>query len=52
MADTLGRAAELTGLAEDALRTDEVANIRGGAALLAATQKRLGLPAGSGHRRR
>ncbi|MBW8732437.1 MAG: N-acetylmuramoyl-L-alanine amidase, partial [Terrabacter sp.] len=35
VADTLGRAAELTGLAEDALRTDEVANIRGGAALLA-----------------
>ena len=46
VADTLGRAAELTGLAEDALRTDEVANIRGGAALLAATQKRLGLPMG------
>src|SRR6476620_12357411 len=46
VADTLGRAAELTGLAEDALRTDEVANIRGGAALLVATQKRLGLPTG------
>ena len=39
-----GRA--LTGLSEDALRTDEGANIRGGAALLAATQKRLGLPTG------
>ena len=45
-ADTLGRAATLTGLSEDALRTDELANIRGGAALLAATQKRLGLPTG------
>lgn len=47
-ADTLGRAATLTGLSEDALRTDELANIRGGAALLAATQKRLGLPTGEG----
>lgn len=47
-ADTLGRAAALTGLSKDALRTDEVANIRGGAALLAATQKRLGLPTGQG----
>ncbi|GGN07126.1 amidase [Terrabacter tumescens] len=46
VADTLGRAATLTGLSEDALRTDELANIRGGAALLAATQKRLGLPTG------
>lgn len=45
-ADTLGRASTLTGLSEDALRTDELANIRGGAALLAATQKRLGLPTG------
>ena len=35
-ADTLGKAATLTGLSEDALRTDELANIRGGAALLAA----------------
>lgn len=46
-ADTLGRAATLTGLPEAALRTDERANIRGGAALLAATQKRLGLPTGA-----
>ena len=46
-ADTLGRAATLTGLPETALRTDERANIRGGAALLAATQKRLGLPTGA-----
>ncbi|WP_374971366.1 N-acetylmuramoyl-L-alanine amidase [Terrabacter sp. BE26] len=46
VADTLGRAATLTGLSKDALRTDERANIRGGAALLAATQKRLGLPTG------
>ena len=48
LADTLGRAAGLTGLPEDALRTDERANIRGGAALLAATQQRLGLPTGAG----
>ncbi|GAB3887841.1 N-acetylmuramoyl-L-alanine amidase [Terrabacter terrigena] len=48
VADTLGRAAGLTGLGEDALRTDELANIRGGAALLAATQQRLGLPTGAG----
>ncbi|WKX74544.1 N-acetylmuramoyl-L-alanine amidase [Streptomyces sp. XD-27] len=41
---TLERAAELTGLAADALRRDEAANVRGGAALLAATQRRLGLP--------
>ncbi|BBJ45874.1 amidase [Streptomyces antimycoticus] len=41
---TLGRAAELTGLSAEALRGDESANVRGGAALLAATQKRLGLP--------
>ncbi len=32
--DTLGRAAELTGLSEEQLRTDRAANIRGGAALL------------------
>ncbi len=47
VADTLGRAAELTGLSEDALRSDELANIRGGAALLADTQRRLGLPTGT-----
>ena len=46
VADTLGRAAQLTGLDKGALRTDELANIRGGAALLAATQQRLGLPTG------
>ncbi|QKW05135.1 N-acetylmuramoyl-L-alanine amidase [Streptomyces sp. NA04227] len=39
---TLTRAAELTGLAPEKLRTDPAANIRGGAALLAAEQKRLG----------
>ncbi len=48
VADTLGRAAALTGLDEGTLRTDELANIRGGAALLAATQQRLGLPTGAG----
>ncbi|WP_432013449.1 N-acetylmuramoyl-L-alanine amidase [Streptomyces cucumeris] len=41
---TLGRAAQLTGLSAEALRTDATANVRGGAALLAAGQKRLGLP--------
>ncbi|MGW2330990.1 N-acetylmuramoyl-L-alanine amidase [Streptomyces sp. NPDC001700] len=41
---TLDRAAELTGLSAEALRGDAAANVRGGAALLAATQKRLGLP--------
>ena len=45
--DTLSQAARLTGLDEDALRTDELANIRGGAALLAAEQHRLGLPGGA-----
>jgi hypothetical protein len=32
--DTLGRAASLTGLSEDALKTDRASNIEGGAALL------------------
>jgi N-acetyl-anhydromuramyl-L-alanine amidase AmpD len=50
VADTLSRAASLTGLDESALRTNELANIRGGAALLAATQQRLGLPTGAGSR--
>ncbi|WP_404390338.1 N-acetylmuramoyl-L-alanine amidase [Humibacillus xanthopallidus] len=47
VADTLSRAATLTGIDEEALRTDELANIRGGAALLAAEQRSLGLPLGS-----
>ena len=47
VADTLSRAATLTGLDKDALRTDELANIRGGAALLAAEQRSLGLPVGA-----
>ena len=47
-ADTLSRAAELTGLSEQALRTDELANIRGGAALLAAEQRALQAPTGQG----
>ncbi|MFE1879030.1 N-acetylmuramoyl-L-alanine amidase [Streptomyces diastatochromogenes] len=42
---TLPRAAELTGLPAAALRTDPAANIAGGAALLAAAQKKLGEPA-------
>ena len=46
--DTLAEAARLTGLSEEALRTDELANIRGGAALLAAGQEKLGLPVGAG----
>jgi hypothetical protein len=41
---TLEHAAKLTGIPADALRQDPAANIRGGAALLAATQKKLGLP--------
>ncbi|MDT0542725.1 MULTISPECIES: peptidoglycan recognition family protein [Streptomyces] len=41
---TLERAAALTGLSGAALRGEEAANVRGGAALLAAEQKRLGLP--------
>ncbi|MFD7921964.1 N-acetylmuramoyl-L-alanine amidase [Streptomyces sp. NPDC059740] len=42
---TLPRAAALTGLPAQALRTDPSANVSGGAALLAAEQRRLGLPA-------
>ncbi|XIG73769.1 N-acetylmuramoyl-L-alanine amidase [Streptomyces sp. SGAir0957] len=41
---TLPRAAELTGLPAERLRSDSAANVRGGAALLAAAQKRLGKP--------
>ncbi|MFI7382656.1 N-acetylmuramoyl-L-alanine amidase [Streptomyces sp. NPDC049813] len=41
---TLVEAAELTGLPADRLRSDPAANVRGGAALLAAAQKRLGEP--------
>ncbi|MDX3665628.1 N-acetylmuramoyl-L-alanine amidase [Streptomyces europaeiscabiei] len=39
---TLTRAAELTGLPEETLRTDSEANVAGGAALLAAAQRELG----------
>ncbi|MBL1084599.1 N-acetylmuramoyl-L-alanine amidase [Streptomyces actinomycinicus] len=41
---TLPRAAELTGIPADELRTDPAANVAGGAALLAAAQKELGEP--------
>ncbi|WP_425507773.1 N-acetylmuramoyl-L-alanine amidase [Streptomyces olivoverticillatus] len=41
---TLERAASLTGLSAKALRESSAANVQGGAALLAAEQKRLGLP--------
>jgi N-acetyl-anhydromuramyl-L-alanine amidase AmpD len=41
---TLERAAGLTGLSAGRLRTDPAANIRGGAALLAAYQRELGAP--------
>jgi hypothetical protein len=44
---TLDRAAELTGLPAADLRGDTAANVRGGAALLAAEQRRLGLPLSS-----
>lgn len=36
--DTLGEASRLTGIPEEELKTDRAANIRGGAALLAASQ--------------
>ncbi|ROT33551.1 N-acetylmuramoyl-L-alanine amidase [Micromonospora sp. HM5-17] len=45
-AQTLDTAAALTGNAESTLRTDPAANIRGGAALLAAYQRELGGPTG------
>ncbi|WP_037682080.1 N-acetylmuramoyl-L-alanine amidase [Streptomyces griseus] len=41
---TLAKAAALTGLPAAELRTDEAANVAGGAALLAAAQKELGEP--------
>ncbi|MEU9369681.1 N-acetylmuramoyl-L-alanine amidase [Streptomyces avermitilis] len=41
---TLPKAAELTGIPAERLRTDAAANIEGGAALLAAAQKKLGEP--------
>lgn len=41
---TLPKAAELTGLSAEELRTDPAANIAGGAALLAAAQQDLGEP--------
>ncbi|MET9257545.1 N-acetylmuramoyl-L-alanine amidase [Streptomyces sp. NPDC003717] len=41
---TLPRAAELTGLSPEALRTDQAANVAGGAALLAAAQRAAGEP--------
>ncbi|WP_329131633.1 N-acetylmuramoyl-L-alanine amidase [Streptomyces sp. NBC_00670] len=42
--ETLTKAAGLTGIPAATLRSDPAANIRGGAALLAAAQKRLGEP--------
>ncbi|WP_224339115.1 N-acetylmuramoyl-L-alanine amidase [Streptomyces olivaceus] len=44
---TLPRAAELTGLSPESLRTDASANVSGGAALLAAAQRELGEPLSS-----
>ncbi|MFJ4468262.1 N-acetylmuramoyl-L-alanine amidase [Streptomyces sp. NPDC089424] len=41
---TLTRAAELTGISAEDLRTDPAANVAGGAALLAAAQRELGEP--------
>lgn len=41
---TLPKAAELTGVPAEELRTDPAANVAGGAALLAAAQKELGEP--------
>ncbi|QDP97884.1 N-acetylmuramoyl-L-alanine amidase [Microlunatus elymi] len=45
--DSLGRAAKLLGVDRQQLRTDPAANIRGGAALLAAEQRSLKLPVGA-----
>ncbi|HEX5598920.1 MAG TPA: N-acetylmuramoyl-L-alanine amidase, partial [Micromonosporaceae bacterium] len=45
---TLDTVATLTGTSEEALRSNPVANIRGGAALLAAYQKELSAPTGTG----
>ncbi|MFI7606953.1 N-acetylmuramoyl-L-alanine amidase [Micromonospora sp. NPDC049366] len=45
---TLRAAATLTGATPERLRTDPAANIRGGAALLAAYQRELGGPVGAG----
>ncbi|WP_329289181.1 peptidoglycan recognition family protein [Streptomyces pseudovenezuelae] len=42
--ETLPKAAELTGLSKQDLRTDPAANVAGGAALLAAAQRDLGEP--------
>ncbi|MFE3035037.1 N-acetylmuramoyl-L-alanine amidase [Streptomyces canus] len=42
--ETLPKAAELTGLSAQDLRTDPAANVAGGAALLAADQRELGEP--------
>ncbi|MFE3827959.1 N-acetylmuramoyl-L-alanine amidase [Streptomyces sp. NPDC059092] len=44
---TLDRAARLTGLSAEELRTSPAANVRGGAALLAAAQRELGEPLGA-----
>ncbi|MFF3540223.1 N-acetylmuramoyl-L-alanine amidase [Streptomyces platensis] len=44
---TLPTAAELTGIPAEKLRTDPAANVLGGAALLAAEQRKLGTAAGS-----
>jgi hypothetical protein len=44
---TADRAAKLTGLSKKELRESQAANVRGGAALLAAAQKKLGRPLGS-----
>lgn len=44
---TLYRAADLTGLSPEQLRTDEAANVAGGAALLAEYQRTLGLATGA-----
>ncbi len=43
--DTLGEASRLTGIPEQELKTDRRSNIRGGAALLAESQKAQGRPA-------
>ncbi len=49
--DTLGEASKLTGISEEELKTDRRSNIRGGAALLAESQKEQGRPVLQGRAR-
>lgn len=48
LSDTLGEAAELTGISEEDLKSDRASNIRGGAALLAKARRSVEAPAANG----